>query len=231
MRVIVLIAANFVREQRWLAVLLAVYALGGAMVFGYATDDIVFFFDQQAVYAVLFSLFLAASAIHNERRSRRIVAVLSKALTRRQYLAGLLLGVSTVFLIYCLAIGVAGTWLMRHSGWRPSGLWLLLGYTALAALLTATLTLFYSTFLRPLFATAAAAMTLGLPAALERALGARWGKIIPVYSLAVGVSRGAASTHHQLRGDVLLVATIEIIALWAAATWIFERRDITLALE
>ena len=231
---VLLIAANFLREQRWLTVLLVLYAVGGALLFGLGevkvpSDDVLFYLKQQAAYAILFSVFLAASAIHNERKTRRILAVLSKAVARRDYLAGLLLGVLSVPAIYCLAIALAGTWLARHSGAVPE-LWTLVGIATLAALLAAAVTLFFTTFLGPLFATLAAALAMGVPIALERALGHSWGSVLPVYSLVVSVS-GASLARAHLPWSTLAIAIAEVVALWLLGAAIFARRDITVAVE
>ncbi len=236
MRPVLLIAANFFREQRWLTILLTAYALGGAVLFALgqqrvSTEDAVFFLSQQAIYAVLFSLFLSASAVQNERKTRRILAVLSKSVTRRQYLAGLLSGVSGVFLWYCVVIGVAGTWLLRFSGWKPASLWVQLGCTALASLLTAALTLFYTTFLSPLFATGATVLTLGFPAAFDRVVGHGWGNVLPVYSLVMGISAPSLAGHPAVTWKAPVIAAVEIVFFWIAATLIFEHRDVTVAVE
>lgn len=233
---VLLIAQNFLREQRWLTVLLVFYAVAGAAVFAYGekrvpTADLLFFVKQQALYAILFSVFLAASAIHNERKTRRILAVLSKAVERRQYLAGLLAGTAGVFATYCLAIGLAGSWLMRNSGLHLRELWILLGAAAAASLLTAAITLFFTTFLNPLFATAATALVIATPAALEHALGHGWGNVLPVYAIATTVSKTALAAGHGPGWELPAIAVLETIALWVAASWVFERRDITVALE
>src|SRR5207302_1004871 len=89
---IVLIAGNFLREQRWYLVLLLVWAFGsaGAMVAAenLQKDDLIFFMRQQAMYGLVVTVFMASAAIQNERRSRRILAVLSKAVGRKMVCGG-----------------------------------------------------------------------------------------------------------------------------------------------
>ena len=233
---VLLIAANFVREQRLLGVLLLFYALASALLFGYgqthvSTEDVSAFVEQQAIYAVLFSLFSGAWAIQNERKTRRIIAVLSKAVTRRQYVAGLLTGISAIFVTYCLTIGLAGTWLMRHSLWRPLELWTLLGCTMLAALLAAAVSIFYSTLLPPILAMAATGLTLGLPAALERVFGPASAEILPVYVLVRAVAKTPLTRTRTVASHTVTIAILEVLLLWVAAAWIFERRDVTVAVE
>ncbi|MBV9609074.1 MAG: hypothetical protein JO187_05910 [Acidobacteria bacterium] len=233
---VLLIAGNFLREQRLLAILLLMYALASAVLFGFgearvSTEDVSAFVEQQSIYAVLFSLFSGAWAIQNERKTRRIIAVLSKAVTRRQYIAGLLAGISAIFVGYCLTIGLAGTWLMRHAVWRPLQLWTLLGCTIIAALLGAAVSVFYSTLLPPIVAMAATGVTLGLPAALERVLGPRSAELLPVYVLVRAVARTPFTSPRVVGWHTVAIAIIEILFLWTAAAWVFDRRDVTVALE
>ena len=81
MRPTLLMAANFLREHRWPVLLLfvwIVFTAGATAGFGrerVSLDDVVFYVQQQAVYICGFSAFLAANAIYNERKSRRILLV------------------------------------------------------------------------------------------------------------------------------------------------------------
>ena len=235
MRPVLLIAANFLREQRWLTLVLVLYAVGLAAIFAVSekqvsAEDAFFFLRQQSLYAPLFSLFLAVSAIHNERKSRRILAVLSKALTRRQYIAGLLAGILAVLGAYCLAIAISGAWLVRSAQASLGQLWVLLVITAVTSVLVSAVGLFFSTFLTPLFATAATALAVALPAALEQALGRGWGNLLPVYSLVAQVT-GTELARHAADWRPVAIAVVETMLLWTLASWIFAGRDITAAVE
>jgi len=236
MRPVLLIAANFLREQRWLTLVLVLYALGLAAIVGFSekqipADDAIFFLRQQSLYAPLFSLFLGVSAIHNERKSRRILAVLSKALTRQQYLAGLLVGIVAVLSSYCFAIAISGAWLLRSAQASLAQLWILLAMTALTSVLVSAVALFFSTFMTPVFATAATAATVALPAALEQTLGHGWGSVVPVYELVAQVSEHALARPGSADWRLLMIAVIETLLFWALASWIFAGRDITAAVE
>jgi ABC-type transport system involved in multi-copper enzyme maturation permease subunit len=230
-----LIAANFLREQRWLTLVLVLYAVGLAAIFGLSEkqvspEDAAFFLRQQSLYAPLFSLFLAVSAIHNERKSRRILAVLSEALTRWQYVAGLLVGILAVLGSYCLAIGLSGVWLVRSARSSVTQLWVRLGMTVVTSVLVSAVALFFSTFLTPIFATAATALAVAVPAALEQTLGRGWGNLLPVYSLVAQVS-GTAPEHQSADWHAVAVAVVETLLLWVLASWIFAGWDITTAVE
>src|SRR5919109_4551850 len=132
MRPVILIAANFLRTQRWYVVLLLIWVFGSAAVFGLAAsppsrEDLLFYLRQQAAYAVALSLLTAAGAIHNDRRSRRILAVLSKAVERGQYIAGLLVGSLAIALVYCVATGAVLTWLTVRLALPATALWIYIG--------------------------------------------------------------------------------------------------------
>src|SRR5206468_7685613 len=115
------IAVNFVRENRWPILLLLIWIVLSALVFGgtdqrVAVDDLVFYVRQQALYIVVFTAFLASTAVHNERKSRRILLVLSKSISRGEYLLSLLTGSLMVAMLYAAVFGVCCTWLAIRSG-------------------------------------------------------------------------------------------------------------------
>src|SRR5512147_2763313 len=114
MRPALLIAGNFLRENRWPVILLFLWGVGsgiaGALTVGSSLDDALFLLKQQAVYSVFFTVFLSASALYNQRRSRRILAVLSKGIERYEYLDGIVVGFSAVSFFYSVALGVTGAW-------------------------------------------------------------------------------------------------------------------------
>src|SRR5581483_2462847 len=108
MRQVGLIAINFVREQRWpilvLMLWILVFSVLGLLVdLRRSREDVLFIFKQLAVYGIAFAVFFGASAIHNERKTRRILSVLSKGVGRAQYFSGLLGGFVLAVGIYCFA--------------------------------------------------------------------------------------------------------------------------------
>lgn len=230
MRAAVLIAGNFLRQQRWFVLFLVAYAVVvfgglGVLAGGNNQNDLMELFWQQAGYAVFFSLFLAAYAIHNDRKSRRILSVLSKAVTRGQYVAGMMLGITGAIGIYYLAIGLCTAWLLR-SATHVAQIFAMLGALGMACLLVSAVAIFFSTFLPPLFAMVASAAVIGL-SALLRAWHI-WADFLPVYTLILGVT-GNAMRH--LTWQVLGLAAADILLLWLLAGWVFGWRDIAVAIE
>ena len=231
---VLLIAANFVRENRWPLITLLAYVIvfGGATGFlrGSSLEDAVFFLRSAGVYGLAFTALLAASGIHNDRRTRRVLAVLSKGIERGQYLAGLLLGTMLSVAIFGMVVGVIGSLALARYSQAPGRLWELVGVLFASFLLAATVSLFFSTFLHPLTATAAAALTLGAMALGGRMLGAPWSNILPSYALADAmVSFNLNGWHAPWTAAAWAVALSFVFAALARA--VFWRRDIAAAVE
>src|SRR5213080_3169282 len=143
MNSVLLIAVNFVREQRWPILVLLLWVLLLAFL-GLATDisrereDLLFIFKQVAVYVVVFSIFFGGSAIYNERKTRRVLAVLAKDVARHQYLSGLVIGVTIACMIYCFSLGLTGSWILGPAGFSVKQVWYLMACLTAAAMLAGT---------------------------------------------------------------------------------------------
>src|SRR5437867_379986 len=97
MKAIWLIAVNFVREQRIVLLVFILWLFGFVLLFGMFTGaggpgEYEALFQQQTLYGIVYGLLVAISSVHGERKSRRILAVLSKGIYRGEYIAGLMLG-------------------------------------------------------------------------------------------------------------------------------------------
>lgn len=231
-----MIALNFVREQRWPILVLQLSLLGLAALGLLADvqrdrDDMLLMFKQLGMYGVAFSVFFGGSAIYNERRSRRILAVLGKAITRRDYLSGLLLGVMLAAGLFCFVLGFTGMWTLGDIGFSVPYLWYLMICVLVACVLAASVALFYSTYLNPWMAALLTGLTLAVPGVVAFQFGDRWGYILPVYNL-MRVFLKASFEHPRMAGGwAILVALVETIALWLAASWVFARIDVAVAVD
>ena len=236
MKPVLLIAVNFVREQRWPILTLLLWVLLLAFL-GLVTDiphqreDLLFVFKQDAVYVLAFSVFFGGSAIYNERRSRRILGVLSKAVGRQQYLSGLVLGVTIASAVYCFTLGLTGSWTLGEAGFPISRVWFLMVCLVAACMLAGTVALMFSTFLNPFFAAGATAMVLGLPALASQIFGARWGYVIPVWELGATVLNSSFNAPGRASWVPVLLAGAETLAFWLLSARIFAYVDIAVAVE
>jgi len=236
MKPVLLIAINFVREQRWpifvlLLWILLLTFLGLVSDIPHEREELLFLFKQVAVYAVAFSIFFGGSAIYNERKTRRILAVLSKGVDRRQYLSGLVLGVSMACGIYCFSLGITGSWTLGQAGFPMSQVWFLMLCVIAACTLAGTVALMFSTFLNPFFAAGATAAVLGIPAVLSRTTLSQWEYLMPVYLLTSEVWKSSFSSPGRIWWLPIGMAICETVLFWVLAARIFSRVDIAVAVE
>lgn len=236
MKPVGLIAVNFAREQRWPILTLLLWVLLLAFL-GLVTDihrqreDLLFVFKQDAIYVLAFSVFFGGSAIYNERRSRRILGVLSKAVGRQQYLSGLVLGVTIACALYCFALGLTGSWTLGGAGFPISRVWFLMVCLVTACTLAGTVALMFSTFLNPFFAAGATAMVLGLPVLASQILGPRWNYVIPVWELGATVLNSSFNSPGTASWLPVVLAAVETLAFWLLSARIFAYVDIAVAVE
>jgi ABC-2 family transporter len=233
---VALIGGNFVREQRWPIVVLLAWIVLLAVTgrFGEAArfkDERLFLFQQVATYVLVFTVFFGISAIRNERRSRRILLVLSKGISRSQYMAGLLLGMLLASAIFCVALVFAGLGILAQFGYTPAQVVFLLAALLIACLLTGSVTLFFSVFLHPLVAAGATFALLGVPVGLARVLGPAWRYVLPVYPLLNSFYHLPVPDLHPPGWDLLIVGVLESIVVWRIASWMFSSGDVTVAVE
>jgi ABC-type transport system involved in multi-copper enzyme maturation permease subunit len=235
---VLLIAVNFVREQRWPILVLLLWVLLLAFL-GLMSDihrqreDLLFVFKQVAFYVVVFSGFFGGSAIYSERRSRRILAVLAKAVSRQQYLSGLVLGVTIASALYCFTLGLTGSWTLGKAGIPMSQVWFLMLCLVSACMLAGTVALMFSTFLNPFLAASATAAVLGLPAVAgeSHTLAAQWGYVIPVYALTKTVLQASFQAPGGAFWLPIVLALVETVGFWLVAARIFAYVDIAVAVE
>jgi hypothetical protein len=235
MRPVFLIAKNFAREQRWPLFFLLLWVLGwalfGLLDEGRGPEDALMIFRQLAVYSVTFGVFFGSSAIQADQRSRRILAVLSKGISRRQYIFGLLAGIALVLGIFCICMGFTASWLLGRYGFSAGPLWFgMLGLWT-ACLLAASLTLSLSTFLPPLFAAIGAGTLAGVPALLSLRGDAFSRYVIPVHGLLQPLIAGDLSQAWHASLGMVALGWIETALFWLVAAWVFSRRDLAVVVE
>ena len=233
MKPIFLLGMNFVRTQLLLLGIVLAYVICLAAFVGFHEQfaDLLFFIRQQAVYGIVLGAMVTAPALQSERKSRRILSVLSKGIHRWQYLGGLLCGAVLIAGIFCLAVGLSALWLARHASMPLTGLAELLLVLFLACAAGAATTLFWSVFLHPLLALPASAIVLFFPYAAELYGWRLPQALFPVFA----ALRVILSFTFQRPKSGLLLLTIaaltQIAIFWFAASVVFARRDVTVATE
>ena len=221
------IARQLLWANRWLWMLLVLWPWGMAAIFllgglHLAPEDIAVVFTQQSIYGIALVAFAGGALLGNEQRSRRIVLVLSRAVSRRQYLAALWLAAFLPLLLYAVDLALTGPVL----GASTSVLAQTLGALLFLSLTMASLAVLASLALPGVIAGAVSLGMLSLPLLLPPG----W-QIALVRLLQILLS-GPVREHARL---VFAAGSLEALALSAvifeAAVRIFEQRDLRLKSE
>jgi hypothetical protein len=233
MKAIFLLGVNFVRSQLLLLAIVLAYVLclTAFLAFHEQLPDLLFFIRQQAIYGIALGAMVMVPAIQNERKTRRVLSVLSKGIHRWQYLGGLLCGAIFIAGIFCLAVGLSAVWLARQASMPVTGLAELMLILFLACAAGASTALFCSVFLHPFLALPATALLLSFPLAAEAN-----GWFLPHYLFPVFAAlRVVLSFTFQKPGSgfwsIGIAALLHAVIFWLAASAIFARRDVTVAAE
>ena len=236
MNAIALMAWNFLRQRRWPVLLLFGWILLTAALAGDfgrgrpAEGDIVFHAQQQAIYICIFSAFLAADAMHTERKSRRILLLLAKAVSRGEYLLAVIAGTVVLAVAYAVMSSLCSIWLSARSMLSGSAVWELLPLIIAGAMISASVAVFLSTFLNPYFATACTLALFCAPIVVHAQRHAGW-VWLPGFPLVVQFLRFSFHGDWSLNWMIVMASVVESFVFWMMAATIFERRDVAVPLE
>lgn len=236
MRPVSLIAANFLREHRWPVLILFVWIVLVAAATGDfgrgrpVNEDVIFYCQQQAMYICVFSAFLAADAIHNERKSRRLLLVLSKAISRGKYLLAVTLGTCTVAVAYALLFGLCGVWLTARAALPNGQMWSIVVLVMAGSLIAATVAMFFSTFLNPYVATAMTVMLFCAPG-MFRVQSHAWSLWLPGLPILMDFLHFNFRTDWAVDWFAAIIAVLQAVLFWILAAAVFNRRDIAVPVE
>jgi len=233
MKPVVLIGVNFLRMQRVAMLIMLAYLAAMAALAGVQGEpgDLRFFLQQQAFYVVFLITVLAVPAVQGDRKSRRILAVLSKGIHRWQYLAGLFVGCGLAAAIVCLAMGAASACLAHAIAQPLDGAGELVFLVFLGSLAGAAVALFCSLTLHPLLALGAAAVILAGPLPFTMKGTFNYGALFPVAAVlqrAVAFRVGSAQEGTWTEATILILYTGLFLA---AAAAVFARQDVTTSPE
>jgi ABC-type transport system involved in multi-copper enzyme maturation permease subunit len=236
MKAVALIAANFVREHRWPVLILFAWILLTALAAGgfggdrVVAEDIVFYVQQQAVYICVFGAFLAAGAIQNERKSRRILLVLSKAISRGQYLLAIIVGTWAMSFAYAVLFGLCGVWLTARAGLPGAEVWSVAMLVIAGSLISAAVAMFFSTFLNPYLATALALVLFSAPAMLH-VQRQPWYLWLPGLPILLDIVHFNFRSEWRVNWFVIGMSIVQSAFFWMIAAAVFDRRDIAVPVE
>jgi hypothetical protein len=209
----------------WLVLVLCPWGMTALLLIGDlhpAPDDIAAIFQQQGIYGLALVAFAGGALLGNEQRSRRIVLVLSRAVSRRQYLAALWLAAFLPLLLYVLDLALTAPLL----GAPADVLWQTLGALLLLSLALASLAVLASLALPGVIAGILSLGMLSLPLLLPPG----W-QIAQTRLLQVLLSGPATENVRMVFGAGLLETLGLSAAIFEGAVRIFEQRDLRLKSE
>jgi ABC-type transport system involved in multi-copper enzyme maturation permease subunit len=178
----------------------------------------------------MFSAFLAANAIHNERRSRRILLVLSKAVSRGEYLLGLLVATITMSAVYAVLFAICCTWLANRAALPTGGVWFVAMLVVAGSTIAAAVGMFFSTFLNPYLAIALTVAIFGAPG-LAHSERQPWLRLIPGLPVLLDVLHFHFRTGWTMDWGAVVIAVLEAGLFWGLAAIVFTYRDVAVPVE
>jgi hypothetical protein len=221
------IAWRLLWMNRWLWLLLVLWPWGmAAMLLAGglhpAPEDVEAALAQQSIYGLALVAFAGGALLGNEQRSRRIVLVLSRAVSRREYLGALWLAAFLPLLVYVVDLALTGPVL----GVSASVLWQTLGALLLLSLTTASLAVLASLILPGVVAGMMSLAVLSVPLLLPPGWQIALGRLLQILLSGPATERAALVFSAGLLETLVLSA-----AIFEGAVRIFERRDLRLKSE
>ena len=236
MTAVLLLAWNYLREQKVFIIVLSIYLAAGTGWLALSSempqlDDLSFLVKQQVEYAIVFGLFMVSGAIFTDRRTRRILMVLAKGIDRSQYLAGIYLGSAAALMGYLLLSWLASAVLLNRVGQPSSSLNELIAAAAVASLLSCAIALLYSTMMHPLLAVMFSVITMTVPHALAKIVAPGFDAVLPVYAISAAVLGWEPHQPLAIQPHMLLIGIAEIGVFFLLAAVTFRGRDLALSVD
>ena len=221
------IAWRLLWANRWLWLLLVLWPWGMTAVLlagglQPSPEDVEAALAQQSLYGLALVAFTGGALLGNEQRSRRVVLVLSRAVSRRQYLGALWLSAFLPLVAYVLDLALTGPVL----GATAPALWQTLGALLLLSTTMASLAVLGSLVMPGVIAAFLSLAALSLPLLLPPG----W-QIAQTRLLQILLSGPVAEHTRLVFGAGVLEAALLSGALFEAAVRIFEQRDLRLKSE
>jgi hypothetical protein len=213
-RPVLAIGHNYLRQSWYVLASFAAYVFLLAFFNHHGTgDDTAAIVSMESFFLVSIGGFLGVTGLTNDIRSRRIIFVLAKAVSRVQYLAGM--GYGALILIAAMDMAALASW--RWMGARHDAF-------ALAALLLAFLMhaagMLGAVLLDSRFALIVPALLFGLPWLTPKP------QIVPHTALTLAIANATSPPSWGLAATVVETALVFLIA-----AIVFERKDVTVAGE
>lgn len=235
MKGVLLLAMAFVRHNLWVVIMLLLWPwlFGGALLVAGQTpiSDYVDTLRQESFYGLIIIGFMATAALNNEQKSRRVIAVLSKAVSRGEYLTSFLVGVFLVGICFTLSTALATWWATFRVPISLLHLPVFMISVLTSALWIAALSLMFSTFLPPFLTTICTALGVGSTLFGLHSSNPAWTILAPIATIFAALASNPFSAAWSMSWLPLASATIQIFIFLAIGARAFQYRDLTRAIE
>lgn len=217
------IARRILRQNRWLFLFLFLWpwAMSALLLVPSGTTshgDILSMLREECFYGLALVAFTGSAQLGTEQRSRRIASVLSRAVSRREYLFALLSAAWIPLALYAISFLLSGVFLLSRYPYLMPTVSAMAGAMVLLGLWTASLSVFFGAWLPTWLASIATLGLLSLSYLLGHKSSAGPGHLWE--AMMGNMARVNA-------GDVILAILATSVFFWAA-TAIFEHRDLNL---
>ena len=228
MRAVLLLAGSFIRQNRWLMLAFVGWpflmsAFEWSPHHAVNLEDVNAILQQEVFYGLAIADFLASAAIYNEKRSRRIAGVLSKGVSRAQYLLGLIAGSAVFGGVYFVAIAASVMWLLGSSSSELHRAAVLMICGIVASGWVAALAVLFSVVLHPILAAAIAGIIVFAPLAMTGD-----SIFLPLTVLVRGMTSLSA---RDFEWPSILIALVETAIFLLVGSPLFQRSDVAVNLE
>ncbi len=226
-----LIARRLLWQNRWLFFMLmlwpyvmtAILCVGGQP----DPDDVLWMLHQECFAGLALVAVTGSTLLGNEQRTRRIIMVLSRAVSRPQYLLSLLITAWLPLLLYASGFVVSGIFMARLLHKPCQGILVMAVAQLVLGLWAAAISVFWSILLPQIVASIVSVACLGLAAYMGQI-----GMIGPGRLLLALFQMSIAGKNVPVTMGVDAVLSVFAAGVWfAAASWLFSRRDLNLTAE
>lgn len=222
-----LIARHLLWQNRWLFLMLMLwpYVMTAILCFGSRPDpdDVLWMLHQEGFAGLALVAVTGSTLLGNEQRTRRIIMVLARAVSRPQYLLSLLITAWLPLMLYVSGFLLGGIFMADLLHKTYEGILLMALAQLLLGIWAGAISIFWSILLPQIIASIVSVACVGLAVYVGQ-----WGTIGPGRLLLVLFQTEISG---RTPSDFVLNAVLSLFAgaVWfAAASWIFSRRDLNL---
>jgi hypothetical protein len=226
-----LIAQRLLWQNRWLFLMLMFWPYVMAIVLCVGgspdPDDVLWMLHQECFAGLALVAVTGSTLLGNEQRSRRIIMVLARSVSRPQYLFSLLLTAWLPLVLYVSGFLVSGIVLakMLHSSFE--GIFVMALAQLVLGVWAGAVSVFWSVLLPQILASLVSVACVGLAVYIGEL-----GMIGPGRMLLVLFETPISGGNAPVAIGVDAVLTLLAGGVWfAAASWTFSRRDLNLTAD